>query len=625
MQTEPPGAEVTIAGKKLSGVTPIDIEYKAGKYKIEITKIGYETIKDTIQVRENSPNKFHLEMESLYSSLEINPAETEMDVLLDGKFYNQKTPCLITELLPRKYTIELIGDKYYLPKTTNELKAKEAKIFSPKLIEYSSLTIKTSYKCSFKIGDKEIQADVQLKLKKGSYKIIPSLEYLDKHKITLSAGEKKEIIYDEILPKRSITLQVGNTPTKADFFYKDANPQESQELVINKENMILPGIGMLTIKNKYLKKQIKIDQPYKEIKMDITSDICKIIKRRKKTVKSWISICSAVVLIFILYQIIILINHNQAWKETKKINTIESYENYLLKYPKSNFKVDAFVAQEPLLWERAKTTNSLSSCQDYIKKFPSTNNSEQIYNEYPQLESMVFVQGGSFQMGSNDGDIDEKPVHSVTVSDFFISKTEVTQKEWKEVMGNNPSNWKGDNLPVESISWYDAVEFCNKKSDKVCFTRCYSGSGTSITCNVKANGYRLPTEAEWEYAARGGVKKQNSTSQKYSGSNNINEIAWYYNNSNSKTHSVGSKKPNELGIYDMSGNVREWCNDWYARDYNKESIVNNPQEVSSHRSGMSRGGSCEAYTGYCRVANRQTYRPDDSPRDLGFRLLRSSK
>ena len=334
--------------------------------------------------------------------------------------------------------------------------------------------------------------------------------------------------------------------------------------------MILPSTGMLTIKNKYLKKQIRIDQPHEKIQIDITKEQSEVIKRRKKKVKSWISICSAAILIFILYQIIILINHNQAWKETKRINTIESY-------------------------------------QDYINKFPNTNNSEQIYNKYPQLESMVFVQGGSFQMGSNDGGIDEKPVHSVTLSDFFISKTEVTQKEWKDIMGSNPSHFKGDNLPVEKVSWNDIQSYINKLNTK-----------TGLN-------YRLPTEAEWEYAARGGVKTQNSASYKYSGSNNIDEVAWYSSNSSSKTHSVGSKQPNELGIYDMSGNVWEWCNDWYDSSYYKNSPKNNPQGASSGSRRVLRGGSWYDRAGLCRVAYRNNNYPDRSRYDLGFRLLRSSK
>ena len=173
-------------------------------------------------------------------------------------------------------------------------------------------------------------------------------------------------------------------------------------------------------------------------------------------------------------------------------------------------------------------------------------------------------------------------------------------------MGNNPSHFKGDNLPVEKVSWNDIQKFIKKLNTK-----------TGLN-------YRLPTEAEWEYAARGGVKTQNSASQKYSGSNNINEIAWY-DNSNSKTHSVGGKKANELGIYDMSGNVWEWCNDWYDSSYYKNSPKNNPQGASSGSSRVYRGGSWGNYARYCRVAYRYRYYPGGSGGDLGFRLLRSSK
>ena len=234
---------------------------------------------------------------------------------------------------------------------------------------------------------------------------------------------------------------------------------------------------------------------------------------------------------------------------------------------------------------------------------------------------MIFVQGGTFQMGSNSGDSDEKPVHTVTVSDFYICKYEVTQKEWKEVMGNNPSNWKGDNLPVEKVSWYDAVEFCNKKSEKEGLQKCYSGNGKSITCNFNANGYRLPTEAEWEYAVRGGNKSRN---YKYSGSNTIGDVAWYSSNSGSKTHQVGTKQANELGISDMSGNVWEWCWDWKG-SYSSSSQTN-PKGASSGSGRVDRGSSWYRSPDYCRVANRYYYfYPGRSFFNYGFRIVRDSQ
>jgi formylglycine-generating enzyme required for sulfatase activity len=211
---------------------------------------------------------------------------------------------------------------------------------------------------------------------------------------------------------------------------------------------------------------------------------------------------------------------------------------------------------------------------------------------------MVYVKGGTFQMGSNDGESDEKPKHSVTLSDFYIGKYEVTQKQWREIMGNNPSNFKNcDNCPVENVSWNDVQEFIKKLNQKT------------------GKNYRLPTEAEWEYAARGGAQ---SRGYKYAGSNNIGEVAWYGDNSSGKTHSVGGKKPNELGIYDMSGNVWEWCNDWYG-NYSAGS-QRNPQGSSSGASRVLRGGSWNLSAGDCRVSNRGIDNPDGRILGDGFRL-----
>ncbi|MFZ4549311.1 MAG: formylglycine-generating enzyme family protein, partial [Bacteroidales bacterium] len=213
---------------------------------------------------------------------------------------------------------------------------------------------------------------------------------------------------------------------------------------------------------------------------------------------------------------------------------------------------------------------------------------------------MVFVQGGTFQMGSNDGGSDEKPVHTVTVSDFYIGKTEVTQKQWRDIMDDDPSYFKNcDNCPVEQVSWEDIQIFIQKLNQ------------------TTGRPYRLPTEAEWEYAARGGIKSKGYT---YSGSNILGDVAWFTDNSNSKTHPVAQLQPNELGIYDMSGNVSEWCRNWYGvyTSYTQT----NPEGPSMGARRECRGGSWLNYVHICRTAfrNYNTY-PDSRINDIGFRLV----
>jgi len=226
---------------------------------------------------------------------------------------------------------------------------------------------------------------------------------------------------------------------------------------------------------------------------------------------------------------------------------------------------------------------------------------------------MVSVRGGTFTMGSEpmfDNYADERPAHRVTVSDFHIGKYPVTQAQWKAVMGSYPSglhNTGCDDCPVENVNWNDVQEFIKKLNAQTGKT------------------YRLPTEAEWEYAARGGVQ---SKGYKYSGSRNLDEVAWYDGNyKNSKhgdqgtTHPVGKKKPNELGIYDMSGNIQEWCQDWYDKDYYSDSPSNNPKGPSSGSYRVLRGGSWYYSARSCRVSHRSSY-PPGGHRDKfsGFRL-----
>lgn len=213
--------------------------------------------------------------------------------------------------------------------------------------------------------------------------------------------------------------------------------------------------------------------------------------------------------------------------------------------------------------------------------------------------TMIAVEGGTFQMGSSTGDTDEQPVHEVKLSSYAIGQTEVTQELWEAVMGTNPSYFKGSKHPVEKVSWNDCQTFITKLN------------------TLTGRTFRLPTEAEWEFAARGGNQSQGYT---YSGSNTIEDVAWYTSNSGSTTHDVATKAANELGLYDMSGNVWEWCQDWYGSDYYSSSVINNPTGPASGSYRVNRGGCWGYAAACCRVAHRGGNAPTSTYYILGFRL-----
>ena len=218
---------------------------------------------------------------------------------------------------------------------------------------------------------------------------------------------------------------------------------------------------------------------------------------------------------------------------------------------------------------------------------------------------MVRVEAGTFIMGATpemESPFDwEKPTHQVTLTnDYYIGKYEVTQALWQAVMDNNPSYFKGDNLPVEQVSWKDCQKFISKLN------------------RITSKKFRLPTEAEWEYTARGGKKSQG---YQYSGSNNISDVAWYGDNSDNKTHSVGSKRANELGIYDMNGNVGEWCQDRYGK-YRSSSQVN-PTGANGGSDRVVRGGGLRGTARFCRSSYRYDRSPGYRDYNLGLRLVLS--
>ena len=281
---------------------------------------------------------------------------------------------------------------------------------------------------------------------------------------------------------------------------------------------------------------------------------------------------------------------SQAWQKAQSTNTISSFNEYLRIYPSGSHRAEANAAirqiqsndiadQESKAWQKAQSNNTISSFNEYLRIYPSGSHSMNARDKIKQLEtpdlppailalekSMVFVEGGSFQMGCTSEqsgcDNDEYPVHTVKVNSYYINKFEVTQMQWRAMMGRDPE-WSGnkgcDQCPVDGVSWNDIQDFIK------------------ILNRLTGKQYRLPTEAEWEFAARGGNK---SVGYNFAGSDNLNSVAWHHENSGSKTHPVGQKNPNELGLYDMTGNVWEFVQDCWNENY-----IGAPANGSAWRTG----------------------------------------
>jgi len=568
------GATVFINGKEQNKKTPFTSnKLKSGKHTVSVLKQMFGTYETTVTVSDNQTSEVNASLSARFGNLSVkSQPESGAELSIDGQPSEKTTPCTVEKLASGEHTLTLRQQWYETKKVKITIADGQSKTETVTLSPtFAEIQISTNPNANIYIDNNRVGS--------GTYtgRVVAGLHTFearkDKHhndskKLELISGTNKEL---SLHPKPMYgILKIVSTPFSADYIVKSKLTDNYTGTTPNTIRKLLVGEYTVSISKTGYSSETRTvnikENETEEINIELSSGKQITINSAPQGAKLYI---------------------DNNYKGITPYTTEFSFGKHNVKLSKAYYE---------------NLTQSIE-INTYSKNINL--NLESIIKEIP---GMVFVKAGTFQMGSNDGQSDEKPIHTVTIDDFYIGKYEVTQKQWKEIMGtstslSNPSNFKGDNLPVEQVSWIDVQYFIKKLNQKT------------------GKKYRLPTEAEWEYAARGGVETIHESSQtKYAGSNNIDNVAWYTSNSGSKTHAVGTKQPNELGIYDMSGNVWEWCNDWYGGSYYKNRPQNNPKGASSSSERVNRGGSWTNDSVYCRVANRIGYSPTYIFGTLGFRL-----
>ena len=587
----PEGADIFINDIPLNKKTPLTNHSIAiGEYTITLSKPLYYNYKRSVTIKPNEDNKFTFTLRPNFGSLQCIADKDLQDAVI---FIDEEEKGSLNKLImPIKtgtHTL-LIKKELYADYTTKFTIADgEAKQLNIALTPtFGTILINTNPANSTLFINKEKQPiNTVIKKPAGNYFIeITNEKYYTIAK-NIELTQQQQYTETITLTPKTGNIEIITTPDEAEVWLNNIKQTRTTPMVIR--DVMVGDYAVEIKKNGYSTLQKNII-----VKQHETAKINEILANTKT--------------------IQIQTNPANAQIQIDSKNIGVSPINYEFKIDNNyNIKINK---------ENYKQLNEIIFITENVNKLPIYNLEKNIV--LPEIE-MVFVQGGTFTMGCTNEQgtncyDDEKPVHQVTLSDYYIGKYEVTQGLWKKVMGSNPSKFIscGDDCPVESVSWDDCQTFISKLNQ------------------LTAKKYRLPTEAEWEYAARGGRGVARIVQQtKYAGSNELGEVAWYRDNSDVNysggyeykgrkfgIHIVGTKKPNALGVYDMSGNVSEWCIDWYEAYSNK--AVTNPQGAKSGSNRVFRGGSWNIHSYFYRVSLRNYGNPGARFNGGGLRLTFSS-
>jgi|GEM_PF-1636761 len=591
--TEPSGAEVLIDGVKVGSLTPVKSLFNSGRYPIKITKEKFLTLNETVTIDPTeAENKFSYRLQPNTGTIVItSEPEVKMDVKANGKSIGQ-TPVTLKEQDVGNYEITATHLNHIAEPVKillNRGETKKAVLKAEKNFVTFDVASEPEVGLEVKINHKPVGKTPLKDVKEapvGNFEISGTADYYsaDPVKITVARGESHRVV---LKPQENFALLTIITTAGASVTLND------QPVITLKDIKLTPQ----TVRLKAVKTKNE------------TREVTEILRRGdRKTVD--LTLSSQVGTIAIEVDPInagvkLTGDAGEVYSSTGTkifsdipIGTYEvkvSANGYSAK--KLNVRLVDGASEQILI---ALSVDKAHSKTDPQPSQPKVSAGSKLGGHFAD---MVFVQipGGSFIMGSNEGDSDEKPVHRVAIQPFKMQTTEVTQAQWQALMGSNPSYFKGDNLPVEQVSWNDCLQFIQKLNQR-----------------NPGQGYRFPTEAEWEYACRAGTTTDNYTGISKS---DLEGMGWYYGNSGGKTHPVGEMVANAFGLHDMHGNVWEWCEDWYHDSY-----IGAPTDgcawlkpTGSYRA--LRGGSWLNFDDFRHPANRSRDNPGNGSGYIGFRLV----